>query len=79
MVPGGHHKGETMKRKQPKMFSMFNWDMVTFSPWQRMRLYFSPMQVFEDKNEGIVFKYKTTKAGKIYIYSISHTVGRGKK
>ena len=68
-----------MKRKQPKMFSMFNWDMVTFSPWDRLRLCLKPVQIFEDKNEGIIFKYKTTKAGQLYIYSISHIIGKGKK
>ena len=35
-----------------------------------------PMQVFIDKSEGIEMHFKATKAGKMYIYSVKHTIGR---
>jgi hypothetical protein len=65
-----------MKRKTSPAFKSFNWSMVTFSFWDRVKLILKPMQVFVDKSEGIEMRYKATKAGKMYIYSIKHNIGR---
>ena len=65
-----------MKRKTSPAFHRFNWDVVTFSLWDRIMLMLKPMQIFIDKSEGIEMHFKATKAGKMYIYSVKHTIGR---
>jgi len=65
-----------MKRKTSPAFHGFNWNVVTFSLWDRIKLILKPMQIFIDKSEGIEMHFKATKAGKMYIYSVKHSVGK---
>ena len=65
-----------MKRKTPIAFHTFNWDVVTFSLWDRIKLILKPMQIFIDKSANIEMHFKSTKAGKMYIYLVKHTIGR---
>jgi hypothetical protein len=67
-----------MKRKSSSAFPLFNWDVLTFSLWDRIKLSLNPMQIFHDKSAGIEMRFKSTKAGKMYIYSVKKSVGRTK-